>query len=159
MVTDSLLVYYRINEGLWQSIPMHMTCGGGFEASFTDLQANDEVDYYIFAKDNSGRRECHPYIGAADPHHFTVQSVGIEEHITSNTIALYPNPCSRQFVVSCPKSARTIEVYDLSGSLIYSNTDCEPTFTVNTSTWASGMYMVRITDKSGKVHNKKVVKR
>lgn len=160
LLSDSVLVYYRINEGNWQSTPMYASCGGNnYDASIPNLQANDEVDYYIFAKDNTGRRECHPYIGAADPHHFSVQTVGIEDHVTQNTLALYPNPCSRQFVVSCPKTAKSIEVYDLSGSLVFSRTDCEPTFTVNTSSWASGLYMVRITDKSGKVYNKKVVKR
>ncbi|MDR2971609.1 MAG: agmatine deiminase family protein [Bacteroidales bacterium] len=30
------------------------------------------IEYYIVAKDASERRECHPYIGAPDPHKFTL---------------------------------------------------------------------------------------
>lgn len=159
LVTDSLLVYYRINEGLWQSTPLRMTCGGNFEASFTNLQANDEVDYYIFAKDNSGRRECHPYIGAANPHHFSVRTVGIEDHVTSNIIALYPNPCSRQFVISCPKTARCVEVFDMAGKLVFHSSEPSTELIVNTSSWISGIYIVKITDKDGNVFHRKVVRK
>lgn len=159
LVTDSLLVYYRINEGLWQSTPLHMTCGGGFEASFTDLQANDKVEYYIFAKDNTGRRECHPYIGAADPHRFSVRTVGIEDQVTSNTIALYPNPCNRQFMISCPKTARSVEVYDMTGKLVFNTSEPNTELIINTSDWISGIYLVKITDKDGKVVHRKVVRK
>lgn len=159
LVSDSLLVYYRTNNGNWQTTPLVGVGGANFEASFPGLQAGDVVDYYIFAKDESGRRERHPYIGAADPHQFTVLSVGVEDHATSNTIALYPNPCSRQFTVSCPKNAQSIEIFDLAGNLIYSTTDCETTTLINTSGWSTGLYLVRITDKGGSVHNRKLVKK
>lgn len=159
LVSDSLLVYYRINDGNWQTTNLQSTGESTFEATFSDLQANDEVDYYIFAKDNSGRRERHPYIGPADPHHFTVQSVGVEDHVTSNTIALYPNPCSRQFMISCPKTAQSIEIFDLTGKLVFNTTESNTEIIINTSDWISGIYLVKITDKDGKVFHKKVVRK
>ena len=159
LVSDSLLVYYRINDGTWQTTTMQSAGGSTYEASFSNLQANDEVDYYIFAKDNSGRRERHPYIGPADPHHFTVQSVGLEDYITSNTIALYPNPCNRQFVISCPQTTRNVEIFDLTGKLFFNTSEQNTEIIINTSDWSSGIYMVRITDKNGKTYNKKVVKK
>ncbi|MBP5205256.1 MAG: agmatine deiminase family protein [Bacteroidales bacterium] len=159
LVCDSLLVYYRVNGGTWQTTRLELVSGGGFEASLTGLQAGDEVDYYLFAQDQSGRRECHPYIGAADPHHFKVLTVGVEDVATSNAIAIYPNPCSRYFVVNCPKTAQSIEVFDITGSLVFSTRNCEDRVVVGTSDWKSGIYLVKIVDKSGNVHNRKVVKR
>ncbi len=159
LVSDSLLVYYRRNQGTWQTTPLVSAGGSTYEATFSDLQAGDAVDYYIFAKDESGRKECHPYIGAADPHQFSVLSVGIEENITSNTIALYPNPCNREFAISCPKTAQSIEIFDLTGKMVFQTTSCDETTIINTSNWISGLYMVRITDKNGNIHHRKVVKR
>jgi len=159
LVSDSLLVYYRKNQSSWQTTPLLSTGGSIYEATFTDLQAGDVVDYYIFAQDESGRSERHPYIGAADPHQFNVQSVGIEENITPNTIALYPNPCSQQFAITCPKTAQLVEVFDLTGKKIFQTTSCDETTIINASNWISGIYMVRITDKNGNTHNRKVVKR
>ena len=159
LVCDSLLVYYRVNGGQWQTTRLELVSGGGFEASLSGLQAGDEVDYYLFAQDQSGRRECHPYIGAADPHHFKVLTVGVEDVATSNAIAVYPNPCSRYFVVNCPKTAQSVEGFDITGSLVYSTRDCEDRVVVGISEWKSGIYLVKIVDKSGNVHNRKVVKR
>ena len=36
------------------------------------LAAGDEVDYYLYAADASGRQANNPYIGLPDPHEFTV---------------------------------------------------------------------------------------
>ncbi len=159
LVCDSLLVYYRVNGGQWQNTRLELVSGAAFEASLTGLQPNDEVDYYLFAQDQSGRRECHPYIGAADPHHFKVLTVGVEDVATSNTIAVYPNPCSRYFVVNCPKTVQSIEVFDIAGSLVYSARGCDDKTIINTSDWKSGVYLVRIVDKAGNLCNRKVVKR
>jgi len=159
LVCDSLLVHYRVNDGAWQTTRLELVGGSSFEANISGLQANDEVDYYISAEDQSGRKECHPYIGAADPHHFKVLSVGVEEYLTSHTIAVYPNPCSRYTVVSCPQGARFMEVYDITGSLIYHTDDCENQTTLNTADWKSGLYLIKIVDKNGTVYNRKLIKR
>ena len=159
LVCDSLLVYYRINGGQWQNTRLELVSGAEFEASLTGLQPNDEVDYYLFAQDQSGRRECHPYIGAADPHHFKVLTVGVEDVATSNAIAVYPNPCSRYFVVDCSKTAQSIEVFDITGSLVYSTRNCDDKTIIPTTDWKSGVYLVKIVDKAGNVCNRKVVKR
>ncbi len=160
LVDDSLLVYYRINGGEWQNTPLRVTCGGGsFEGSIPGLRAHDEVEYYLFAKDNSGRRERHPYIGAADPHRFTVNSVGVEEQVTPNTIALYPNPCASQFVVNCPRTTRSVEVFNLAGKPVFSTSARDSRLVIHTSDWAPGVYIVKITDKDGHVFHRKMVRK
>lgn len=160
LVCDSLLVHYRVNGGPWQITKLELVGGSAaFEASLSGLQPNDEVDYYLSALDQSGHRECHPYIGAADPHHFKVLTVGVEDIATSNTIAVYPNPCSRYFVINSSKDLQSVEVFDIAGSLVYSARGCDDKTIVNTSDWKSGVYLVRIVDKAGNLCNRKVVKR
>ena len=160
LVCDSLLVHYSVNGGPWQTTRLELVGGGdAFEASLSGLQPNDEVDYYLSALDQSGRREYHPYIGIADPHHFKVLTVGVEDIATSNTIAVYPNPCSRYFVVNSSKDLQSVEVFDIAGSLVYSARGCDDKTIINTSDWKSGVYLVRILDKAGNLCNRKVVKR
>jgi agmatine/peptidylarginine deiminase len=77
LITDSLKVYYRINSEGFQSVSL--TGGGGntFSTSLTEFSAGDTISYYIYAADQSGRVEKHPYIGAPDPHRFVVGSEGL----------------------------------------------------------------------------------
>lgn len=68
---DSLLVYYRINNGEYESMVM---ADMGDEIFMAEIAANpgDEVAYYIHAADESGRSENAPYIGEFDPFTFTI---------------------------------------------------------------------------------------
>jgi len=68
---DSVIVYLKENGGAYQPYNMENTGGNTWEVNITGLPAG-VVAYYIFAADASGRRECHPYIGGADPHRFTL---------------------------------------------------------------------------------------
>jgi agmatine/peptidylarginine deiminase len=74
LVEDSLLVYYKIgNAGEWQTQPMTHVSEKTWRGDISCVPEESDVSYYIFAKDESGRRECHPYIGAPDPHRFHAQ--------------------------------------------------------------------------------------
>jgi len=79
---DSLLLYYKINEGDYSSVLMTQTEGENYGA-FIDATAGDEVSYYIHAADESGRSEDSPYIGAADPFTFIIED--------GNFLALTPD--------------------------------------------------------------------
>lgn len=70
---DSLLVYYKINDGEYESMVM---ADMGDEIYMAEIAANpgDEVAYYIHAADESGRSENAPYIGGYDPFTFTISS-------------------------------------------------------------------------------------
>jgi len=60
-------------------------------------------------------------------------------------INLYPNPTSSQLTVELPNSVNsTLEIVDLNGRTIYSNT-ISKTKTLNVSNWSKGLYFVRIT--------------
>ncbi len=71
--TDSLLVYYSIDNGPYQTA--HMTATGNpdeYVGYIKGYQQGSEVDYYVFGADESGHRYQQPVFGELDPHHFTV---------------------------------------------------------------------------------------
>jgi agmatine/peptidylarginine deiminase len=69
--TDSVRVYLRVDSGEYAAHNMEYTGDNIWEVTITDLPSGF-IEYYVFAADASGRRECHPYMGAPDPHHFTL---------------------------------------------------------------------------------------
>lgn len=72
LYTDSVLLYYQINGGQFQSVQMVQQLGNIYAGVIPFQDEGTEVGYYIHAADMSGRSMNHPYIGAPDPHVFTV---------------------------------------------------------------------------------------
>lgn len=72
LIPDSLLCYYKVNDGDYQAIPLDHVSGYDYEATIPFVEPGSQVSYYLHAVDLSGRRKNHPYIGAPDPHVFTV---------------------------------------------------------------------------------------
>ncbi len=69
---DSIRVYYQVNGGVYASEIMTQVFGYRYEATIPSKPIGSEISYYIFAADESGRSETHPFIGKADPHVFTI---------------------------------------------------------------------------------------
>jgi len=70
---DSLLVYYSIDGGAYQTA--HMTATGNpdeYVGYIKGYQGESEIDYYVFGADESGHRYTQPVFADLDPHHFTV---------------------------------------------------------------------------------------
>jgi hypothetical protein len=72
VIYDSTLCYYKINDGNFQSVPLQHTSGYHYEATLPFITPGSQVSYYLHTADYSGRKMNHPYIGAPDPHVFTV---------------------------------------------------------------------------------------
>ena len=70
---DSLLVYYSIDGGTYQTA--HMTATGNpdeYVGYIKGYQSESEIDYYVFGADESGHRYTQPVFADLDPHHFTI---------------------------------------------------------------------------------------
>lgn len=157
LVQDSVRVYYRINEGEWQSVPMQQLSGDEYEA-FILAEYDADVDYYIFAKDQSGRRECHPYIGAADPHHYTASLDGISvSEVERFQVDVFPNPATDRLVVR-GEELRSVEVYDSFGRLVTTFAVTGTMQMMDCTSWPAGVYLLNITNAQGQKVQKKVVK-
>lgn len=71
---DSLLIYYSIDGGEYQTA--HMTATGNpdeYVGYIKGYQGLSEIDYYVFGADESGHRYQQPVFGELDPHHFTME--------------------------------------------------------------------------------------
>lgn len=72
LISDSVLIYYSINGSEYFTSTMTYESGKTWTGIISGVDAGDEVSYYLFSKDESGRRAFNPYIGQPDPYQFTV---------------------------------------------------------------------------------------
>lgn len=159
LIADSILLYYNKNNWGWESVTMQCVGESLYQGIIPNVTENMDIQYYIFAKDESGRRETHPYIGAADPHFFNVIGVGVDDY-RSSEMNIYPNPCDKQcFVQSTKYNIHEILVYDVCGKMVFSGQFNSELLNLNTDNWKSGIYSVCIKDENGQVFHKKLIKR
>lgn len=64
---DSVLIYYQVDNGPYQIVPMLNTSGNHYTGLIPKQSAGKTIRYYLFAADESGRRETCPFIGPGDP--------------------------------------------------------------------------------------------
>ena len=156
LVQDSLRLWYRQNGGAWQSQLLQPQGGGMYHAYFTDLIPDAEVEYYLTAQDVTGRKVCQPFVGAADPYHFTMVGVGVETQMES-TVELFPNPATDCFMVR-GENLRSLTVYDQTGRLMLQENITGDLHKVDCDSWPSGVYFISVTDYNRFVIKKKIVK-
>ena len=173
LVTDSLLVCFRINHGNWQNGHLQNVSGDEYSFSFTSInyawQSGDTVEYYLFAKDESGRVEKHPYIGAADPHLFILTGeVGVADR-ESHRLRVYPNPADDLLFIELDGGADIVNavLYDLQGRVVTGVGNqgvCDTplqtgTATLHVKSLPSGIYLLHVTDADGNGYYQKVVRK
>ena len=72
---DSLLVYYRIDDGEYQTAKMRPTgTPNEYVGYIKGYHYGSSVDYYVFGADQSGHRYSQPSFGAVEPHHFSIEA-------------------------------------------------------------------------------------
>ncbi len=78
----------------------------------------------------------------------------------SSGITVYPNPGNGNFTVSGLKAGQVVQMYNYIGQLLTSNVaDNSSTLQVNISSYANGIYLMRIQNRDGSaVTEKKIVK-
>ena len=66
----SVVVFYKIGEAEWQTELLKPTDQNLYAATLPEQPPGTALYYYIYAEDNSGRGENHPYTGRENPHIF-----------------------------------------------------------------------------------------
>jgi agmatine deiminase len=67
---DSVLVYYKVNNGPYTAVNMINTAGTHYTGIIPKQAGGSTVSYYLYAADKSGRHATAPLIGPADPFRF-----------------------------------------------------------------------------------------
>ena len=119
---DSLLVYYSIDNGPYQTA--HMTATGNpdeYVGYIKGYQGESEIDYYVFGADESGHRYTQPVFADLDPHHFTMEAHDPptpqgELVITPDTLWFEQMGDTRQFVIN-NETANPVTIHDVVGTL------------------------------------------
>ena len=75
LVNGTPVVYWKTEYGNWTALQMESEGNNIYYAYIPPQPCGETIYYYIHAEDASGREANHPYIGAADPHVFTVTPV------------------------------------------------------------------------------------
>src|SRR5690606_7093728 len=71
--------------------------------------------------------------------------------------SIYPNPTTEYvYVVSPNQSIRKIEVFDLSGKMIFTSDVASEETIIDLRSWSKGMYIIRATHEFG-IGNKKLI--
>ncbi len=70
VINDSVLIHYRVNNGIWMITSMQNTSGSLYSGVIPNQPGENTIEYYITAADNSGRHASAPYIGEPDPFEF-----------------------------------------------------------------------------------------
>ena len=71
VISDSILIHYRVNGGAWMTANMINTTGSFYSGIIPKQSGENAIEYYLSAADHSGRHANAPYIGEPDPFHFT----------------------------------------------------------------------------------------
>lgn len=82
------------------------------------------------------------------------------EQAGQNTVGMYPNPVTNQFVISTSNSSSIaqLEVYSNEGKLLMRFSNLKSGSSVDMGNLASGVYLVKITDGNGETQNTRITK-
>lgn len=118
--------------------------------TLNNLEAGAEYEVYVVA--NCGAQQ------SGESNHVTFTAVGIEDYLFSST-ALFPNPTTGELRIQNSKfSIQSVEVFDVFGKLMSSVEVNDNTVTIDATSYASGVYFVRILTEKGMV-TKRIVKK
>ena len=144
-VNDDDEFYFQIN-----STKYYLT-GTEWQYFELPLSVGEHVfKWYFSRKSNAEEGSASIDLIKLPPMHIQFDAVDDITDI-NNTIILYPNPGRNELnIISSSETATTMQVYDCQGRLIMEKDINNGTTTINTDSWASGLYIWKIGSKVGK---------
>ena len=151
---DSLLVYYSIDGGEYQTANMKPTANADeYVAYIKGYKKGSKVSYYVFAADESGRNRQQPIFGEVEPHRFTIAG---EENIFENDLAeikLFPNPANDILFVETNEIVDEISICSITGVELRRQTMDygQQTLNINVDELKSGVYFIKLRSKGKEI--------
>lgn len=89
----------------------------------------------------------------------TVQTTALNENVLLNAISLQPNPASTFFTLNNVANGTTLNVMDVTGKVVVSNSfiDEEKTMTIETQDLANGIYIIQLENNGAVAHKKLII--
>ncbi len=152
-----LVCYKPATDTVWQ---VDTVCPGSMIHTLQNLESETSYDCYVVAA-------CNPDMPSETVHFSTgVDSVGVADHLRLEpVVALYPNP-AHDYVdvrVTAPDIVILgVEVYDVYGRIIRTSVganDESPSYRINLSGLANGVYIAHVRTETGIIDLKFVKKR
>jgi uncharacterized repeat protein (TIGR02543 family) len=145
VIADSVKVYYRVDGGAYDTVDMNNISSDTYTGNIPGQSPGSEIAYYIHSADTSGRTSEHPYIGAPDPHVFTVGGASQlpDAQFTADTTAVIPGGVVN--FTDQSGNGPTSWQWTFVGGTPSSSTDQDPQVTYNTA----GVYDVTLTAANG----------
>ena len=86
------------------------------------------------------------------------EPLGINESVTTNQISIYPNPANEVITVNVAnESLSRIEIYDITGKLVLTQTTTQQETTIDIKDLNSGMYLINIISEDAK-YSERIIK-
>lgn len=149
--TSQLLAPTPLYEGnklrLWYS---------GFNVCDIDTVLNDTTCYVHPVGSELHIDSGHWGIGTSE---YTFSTItGITDEGNLNEINIYPNPATNSFTLTFDEiNNSSIQIFNLSGQVIYSNKMNSKTLEIDTQKWNPGIYFLQLRTSDGKFTTKKLV--
>lgn len=151
---DGYNIYRRTPNGLWVKLNSSIVVG----TLYTDatITSGDNYEFMVKAvklKTNGSGTFFNESLGSTDAEVFTV---GLDEPIAIE-IAIYPIPANDQITISSNQAIQTIQLYNVSGQLVYQDAKNQSTVSLDLSTYESGAYVLVVGTENG-TYEKRIVK-
>ncbi|HQP04531.1 MAG TPA: agmatine deiminase family protein [Bacteroidales bacterium] len=163
VVSESVKLHYKINNGSFVELAMQQALDNVWTCSVNSFDPGDVVDYYLSASDESGRSATHPFIGSSDPHHFVIAEDSYSKTFLSSEFTVYPNPVRDRLTVIVEGNMdgklqyKIVDVYGKTmdyGELSISS-EWQRSI-INTDRLAPGVYML-VLENEGNVTSKRFI--
>jgi hypothetical protein len=83
---------------------------------------------------------------------------GLPNQVTTNEIAIWPNPATERLYINNDDGQILVELYDLNGKILLAEKHSEQTVILNLSGISKGLYYVRISDEKKGNRTERIVK-
>lgn len=119
----------------------------------TDIKTNDTICVRV-----KNSNVCAYLSTGSDCEQPIIIRLSVNDGVTKNGITVHPNPFAESLTINGLNGTSNIEVYDISGRMIYQNKVALKQLTIPTNEWPSGNYLLNVTENNLNTISIKVVK-
>lgn len=126
----------------WNTFSIVPNSGGGNNAKFVDLRVQMSKFVNTYYIDNVSLTSS--------------AALGINE-FKSNGLSMYPNPASHYSTIKSETPIKNIEIYSLTGKMVFDKTINNREYNLDVSTYSKGLYFLHVMNDKGRSTTKLIV--